>query len=75
VKHEEKTGELDRNNIIHVNFFGPRRPRYEAELRENRGVATVATLNRRRSTWNLTAPWLLRLLALVGIFILSLLVL
>lgn len=77
--NEEKTGSFERNNIIHVNFFGSRKqPRHEAQLREPRepgAVGTVAPFERRKPAFTIGAPWILRLLALIGILALSLLVL
>lgn len=67
----------EKSNIIHVNFFGSREnPRHEAQLRPSgASFAKVARFERRRQGMPLAAPWVLRLLALMGILILSLFVL
>jgi len=65
-----------RNNIIHVNFCGSKRKPPERRPTGALNPTLVARFpERRASTLALSAPWIVRLVALIGIVVLSLLVL
>jgi hypothetical protein len=71
-----------RNNIIHVNFFGPNRkppaPRLPGDAPAAvaaLGPRLAAKANRRTSFVRLSAPWVIRIAAVAAILILSFLIL
>jgi hypothetical protein len=81
------TDRNNRNNIIHVNFFGPhRKPPVrepwdgksgvgEAELAAVLSSVRPSKPERRASFIRLSAPWIVRIMAVVAILVLSFLVL